>query len=263
LSDDQQNVVPAPPAHQDTPRPTKTRYTAYKLERLKCWPDVLTMIENGESASKIAIYIHGRGEYLESTQAAVESAIYYWIKRDKASVGERAPVGHVPLISSTPGRVDPLDGLNMLLAFQLDRVRDLYVSEKRSGRMTKLNNDAIRLSHDILKTMAEIDTKKRRYAPPPPSSSGNKGPGEVIAQLDFLRQTYEQRYGSSAARAIMSDESRRRILNALERVRRGNSEKLSEILNLNAEKAEELQRREERQAAEEAETIDVEAQEAP
>lgn len=251
-------AAPSPPPPPEPVRKVQRhRWVATKLERLLCWPDVLALIENGEAVPKIASYIQdGRREYLDASRDALESALYYWIRKDKAISGARAPTMHMPLLASTPGRVDALDSLNLALTFAVERAQRGRLAETRADKLTRSQAEAIRLIHDISKTMAEIETKRRRYAPPPPATA--KGPNEVMNQIDAMRRIYEQRYGEVAARVILKDESRRRVLNALERVRKGDSDRLMEILNLNEEKAVELARKAERQAADDAVTIDVE-----
>lgn len=264
MSDEQQQPTPdvaAPAGDAAAPPPSlppepvrkvqRHRWIASKLERMECWPDVLALIENNEAVPRIAAFIHDqRQEYLDATREGLESALYYWIRKDKAISGARAPTMHMPLIASTPGRVDPLDALNLALTFAVERAQRGRLGEARTEKLTHSQAEAIRLIHDISKTMADVESKRRRYAPPPPTAA--KGPNEVMTQIDAMKRIYEQRYGDVAARVILKDESRRRVLNALERVRKGDSDRLMEILNLNEDKANELQRKAERAAADEA-----------
>lgn len=228
---------------------SKTRHVAHKIEKLTCWPEVLTLLENGEPVSKIAAYIQDqRKEYLEAGRDAVESALYYWLRKDKSTIGDRAPTAHVPLITSSSGQVDPLEASNLILAMALDRLNESYVREKKSGKSSHSTSEAMRLALDATKQKAEIETKRRRYAPPPPSTA--KGPNDVMNQIEQLRRIYEQRYGEAAARVILNDESRGRVINALKRVR-GGGEALSRIIDQNVDKADDLNRKAEQRAADE------------
>lgn len=214
---------------------------ATKLERMSCWPDVLAMLENGVKVTKIAEYIQvERKEYLDVPLSSVEAILYYWLRKHPIHKIDRAPTRHIELINSTPERVDPLDALNMIFAIMVDRITEHYVAERQNKSYTQFNNQALKIATEMVKTMADIQTKERRYTVPPPA----KGPNETYNQLEQIRLIYEQKYGGAVARTILNDESRRKILSALNRVRNGNSEALMKILNANAQKAKELEEQE-------------------
>lgn len=143
----------------------------------------------------------------------------------------------------------------MIFAIQMDRVGALYAGEKNSNTHNSRTEKEIRLANEILKTMADAESKRKRYAPPLSSTGPSGG---VLNQMEQLKEIYRNKYGQSISRVILADDARRRVLNALEHLRKGDSQALQNILETNAEKAQELEEQEKQRAFEEAETIDVE-----
>lgn len=234
-------------------KPVRTRVRISKLEKMDCWPEVYAMLEAGDSINEIAQYIQGnREEYTDVQPGSLCRIIYLWMARNPAMTANRLPTVAIHL-SSSATHIDPLDGLNMILAIQVDRIASLYNLEKRSGTYNAKTREELKLANEILRTMAEAESKKKRYTPQVPTG----GVSPIINQLEQLRAVYTNKYGQAIARVVLSDESRRRVLNALEHVRKGDSEALNRILDRNAKKAEELEEAERQRAKDEANTIDV------
>lgn len=235
-------------------KPERPRVRSSKLEKLACWPEVQAMLESGDSIDEICTYIQAiRGEYKEVGHHSLRRVIYYWVSKHPEMAVNRLPTVHLQLESSSPN-IDPLAGLNMILAIQIDRINGLYSIERQHKTYNHRTEREIRLANEILKTMAEVESKKKRYAPPPSASQG----GSVVTQIEQLRQIYTAKYGQAVARVALSDESRRKVLNALEHIRSGDSEALKRILERNGKKAVELAQKEKEQAMDEAMTIDAE-----
>lgn len=249
-------ATPAPGAEW----PVKNRWRISKIERLKCWPEVLALLENGEPVDDIATYIQvHRGEYEDVGRQSLKRCLWLWIKRNRDMVPDRVPMVHAQLAASAP-RIDEMDGLNMVLALQMDRVSMFYDAERRSRVLNPRLEKEMRLVKDILHTMAQVRSTEKRYAPAVPKDGGGTS---VIQQIEALKHIYENKYGVAVARVILADESRRKVLNAVEHLRRGNSQALQRILEKNAKKAEELKEQERKRAQEEATVIDVGVEDGP
>lgn len=259
---------PSPPALTESPAlpapekpaaptevPVKNRWRANKLEKLKCWGEILAMLENGDQVDDIATFIQvQRNEYTEVGRASLIRVIYLWIKRHRELVPDRVPMIHMQLASSSP-RIDEIEGLNMVLAIQMDRVSYLYEDERRRRVHNPRLERELRLAKDILDTMASVSANQKRYSAP-----AKEGGGSVISQIEQLRAIYSNKYGAAVARVILADESRRKVLNAMEHLRKGNSQALQSILDKNATKAEELKEKERQRVKEEATVIDIDVE---
>lgn len=258
---DEQQALPASPEASTPPKrekPVKTRWRVSKLEKLNCWPEVLALLENGDPVDNIATYIQvERQEYTSVGRDSLKRVLWYWITRNRELVPDRVPMIHMQLAASTP-RIDEMDGLNMILAIQVDRVSALYDHERRHEVHNPRLEKELRLAKDILETMANVSSHQKRYTPPAPKEGA--GGGTVLNQLEQLRQIYTNKYGQAVARVILADESRRKVLNALEHIRKGDSQALNRILDKNAVKAEELKEKERQRVREEATVIDVEGE---
>lgn len=230
------------------------------MEQLKCWPSVVAMFENGMKVPVVARYIQEDcKENTDVSRQSLERLLHYWLRKnaDRPDIDERTPTRHVNLIESAPDRIDPLDALNMLFAIQVDRITDFYKIEKRANNFNTFNNDAIRLAKDIAQTMANIEAKRRPSGAP--LGSEGKAAVETFNQTQRLKKIYEDKFGGVAAAVLLNDESRRKIVSVLDKIRKGNSPSLGEILNANVAKADELRTAEEVRVAEEGATIDVES----
>lgn len=239
---------------QNLPERPRTRMS--KLEKLQCWPQVHAMLESGDSIDEIVTYIQvTREEYTEVPHNSLRRVVYYWISKHPEMVSNRLPTTHLQLESSAP-TIDPLAGLNMILAIQMDRISGLYNIEKDNRTYNYRTEKEIRLAKEILSTIADLESKRKRYAPPVTTSSGNT----LASQIDHLRQIYTNKYGQAVARVVLSDESRRKVLNALEHIRNGDSDALKRILDRNEKKAVELEKKEQDRVREEGAYIDVDAE---
>ena len=237
------------------------RRRIYKMEQMRCWPQVLAMFENGIQLSVIAKFIQEEsGECTDIHRASVERSLRYWLKKnwERPDIIDRAPLRHVSLIESASDRIDPVDALNMLFAIQVDRISDHYSAEKRSKNFTNFNNGAIRLAKDIAEAMADIERVRRPGGSAAPMSGEGKAAVETFNQTQRLKKFYEDKFGGVAAAVLLNDESRRKIISALDKVRKGNSDSLADILKTNSEKASELRAAEVERIREEGQTIDVE-----
>jgi len=226
-----------------------------RLELMKCWPEVMALIDNGEKVEEIARFIQeDRRESLNVKRKTVVATIYYWLSKNRAK-GERAPTKHLVLIGSMSENVDSLSAINMLFAIQVDRITEHYAVEKEHKNFTNFNNNAIRIAKEIVQTMSEIELK-RRPSPGAASleqASGASSVNDTYLALQRMGQTYAEKFGINAANVILNDESRRRVMSALEKVRQCESTELMDILKNNQIKAEQIRKQEDERIKQEAE----------
>lgn len=200
-----------------------------RLEALKCWPEVKNMIENSISPMKIARYIQDvRGELKDITRNAVRITIYKWINEQGFKLAtDQLPTKHLSLINSSQERVDPLDAANMIFAIQMDRILLDYGTEKKIGKCLNTNTSSLKLATDMIKTISEIQGDVLKYKL---KKGDPKDPKETIDQLERIKSLYLTKFGQTAATVALTDESRRRVFNALQKLRKGNSEEVMRIL---------------------------------
>jgi len=226
-----------------------------RLELMKCWPEVMALIDNGEKVEEIAHFIQeDRRESLNVKRKTVVATIYFWLSKNRAK-GERAPTKHLVLIGSMSENVDSLSAINMLFAIQVDRITEHYAVEKEHKNFTNFNNNAIRIAKEIVQTMSEIELK-RRPSPGAASleqASGASSVNDTYLALQRMGQTYAEKFGINAANVILNDESRRRVMSALEKVRQCESTELMDILKNNQIKAEQIRKQEDERIKQEAE----------
>ena len=226
-----------------------------RLELMKCWPEVMALIDNGEKVEEIARFIQeDRRESLNVKRKTVVATIYFWLSKNRAK-GERAPTKHLVLIGSMSENVDSLSAINMLFAIQVDRITEHYAVEKEHKNFTNFNNNAIRIAKEIVQTMSEIELK-RRPSPGAASleqASGASSVNDTYLALQRMGQTYAEKFGINAAHVILNDESRRRVMSALEKVRQCESTELMDILKNNQIKAEQIRKQEDERIKQEAE----------
>ena len=237
MSAEQQEVYgPPPPPVKDPEKylPKKTR-----LERLKCWPTVKEMLLDNEPVTRCVRYIQEDcGEYTDVKPETVRHAIYHWLNKKGAAElkASRVPTRYLTMLNEIEGQVDPLDAVNMLFAIQVDRVMLEYGNELRTRKTSQVNNGNIRLANDMARTMSHLMLDKYRHrAYKNQTDGGNKGANDTLAAVEKMKERLAERFGDKAAAVALNPEGRRRVYNALQRVRKGNTEPMLKLLKNNQE----------------------------
>lgn len=211
-----------------------------RLEKLKCWPEVKQMVEDGVSVTDICQYIYYDSKEMQDLKfESLRQYIYKFINEYCTHVGGRIPVTHFSLLSSAKEQIDPLNAMNVLFAIQMDRIMLDYGVEKQQKKTLKHNTGSLKLATDMAKTINEIQTDVLRMRM---RAEKEKTVDDTVRQAARIRQEYEEQFGSTAAIVALNPESRRKVYNAMIRLKRRDSKPLLELLKMNKEKMTELEK---------------------
>lgn len=217
-----------------------------KLESMQCWPQVKHMLDNGIAVPEIVHYIQiTRKEYTNVKPQSLTTIIYQWLgslDNRKRLIDYRVPVKHLNLIKSNSERVDPIDGMNMLFALHMDRVLMAYDKEKQKKAPSKDNNKMIEIAMDMLNSLAQMqgvgDPKMMSLKNPTNSTTEQRVDG-TLAQMDRIKKQFEERWGSTAAQVLLDPESRNKLFNAVNKIRKTAGPTMARIIEENSRKANE------------------------
>jgi len=219
-----------------------------KLETMKCWPQVKHMLDNGIPLSEIVHYIqHTRKEYTNVKPNSLRVMINQWLgglDNRKRLIDHRIPVRHINLINSNAERLDPIDAMNMLFAIQMDRVLMTYDKEKQKKTLNKENNQALKLAMDMLNSLASMQNVGdprivMGKSMASPNASAEQRIDSTLAQMDRIKKAMEDRWGSTAAQVLMNPESRNKLFNAVNKIRKTAGTTMAQLIQDNTQKAEE------------------------
>lgn len=195
----------------------------WKLQKLKCWNNVVEMLDDYVPFVQVARYIQQeRKEYLEVKEATLTNVIRKWYDEKHAdftkSNADRLPQRHLRMINAQSERVDPLDAANMLFAITVDRLMMDYDIEKQERRTLQSATNSLRLAKEIIVTINEIQSDQLQMRLR--SENAGKGQVDLLDQMERVKRGYEEKYGKTAAIVALSDEGRRKVLNAINQLRR-------------------------------------------
>ena len=198
---------------------------AWRCEQLfksmKCWPQCLDMLAMGRSVREVAEFIKSeKNELKQYSQAVVETYLYHYVRfYDKKYILSQAPCG-IKIYEASMFEFNVQTAHKMLAAIQFDRVMMDLENEKKIGATSKHTNDNIRLMNSILKTIEEIDVAKNtvKHTTRMVKSTMPHGDGPIVA-IEHVKQQYISKFGAATADAILNPESRRKLLNVIERAR--------------------------------------------
>lgn len=219
-----------------------------KLETMKCWPQVKHMLDNGIPLSEIVHYIqHTRKEYTNVKPNSLRVMINQWLgglDNRKRLIDHRIPVRHINLINSNAERLDPIDAMNMLFAIQMDRVLMTYDKEKQKKTLNKDNGQALKLAMDMLNSLASMQNVGdprivMGKSMASPNASAEQRIDSTLAQMDRIKKAMEDRWGSTAAEVLMNPESRNKLFNAVNKIRKTAGTTMAQLIQDNTQKAEE------------------------
>ena len=238
---DDQDVETNEPLHHDEAKPKPTifdktimspRKKIRKLEALKCWPEVKKMLLSGVKVSDICYYIQiEKEEYKEITQTSLATTIYRFIGKNKHMLLAR-PISHETMIASLE-LVDQLDAINLLFSINMDTVIKLHKKFTLDGGKGYDNFDkAMRSCNAVIQTLNDVRKDHVRYHIGKTSSTEN----DTMAQVERVKKIFQAKHGNRAAGILFNPESRRRVLNALQKVRNSDTSSVIDLLQRNQEK---------------------------
>jgi len=213
-----------------------------KLESMGCWTEVEEMLKDGAKISEIVYHIQEvRAEYLDIKPDTLRTYLYTWLNRNFAKLKDavRIPTKYLTLMNGVDTRIDPLDAVNMLFAIQVDRVMLDYEMEKKSKKSLSGNNHNLRLANEMIKTMSVLMLDKFKYKAFMAGGQDTSKTGkETLEQLESVKRQFSERFGETAAAVALDSASRRKVFNALSKVRKSDTEPMLKLLRLNEETAE-------------------------
>lgn len=227
------------PRHNKTNQPPGTRLS--RLERLNCWPDVRAMLLNGEPTIQIVRYIQNeRNEYTDVKPECLRVVLYNWMSRNiKKTRTNRIDPRYLAMLEAIEP-VEPMKAMNLLFAIQMDRVMIGYTCEKETEKLDTKMNETIRVGSEILKSMGTLRADNFKYKVAAANLSSGKDAKETLDQVEKIQKLYEEKFGAVPAAVAMAPDSRRKVHNALSKVRKGDTAAVLTLLKRNEEKAKEI-----------------------
>lgn len=202
-----------------------------KIESLICLPEIKSMFENGEKVVEIAVYIQNVAkEYTDISQKSLIRSLYRYFNDSLRGdqMKEFLPATMLLLKENLQEQIDPIHALNILLAIHFDRIMMEYSIEKRLGKTISSNTKAIEVAARISELLdrATSEDLSRRLK----GSSLDSSPRDTLDGMTRLREAYTQKYGEVAANVIANPDARRRILNIMEKIEKGCSGPLYDLV---------------------------------
>lgn len=193
-----------------------------RLERINCFNEVKDMLESGVSVTEVTRFIRERGECLDISEKSLKNTVYRHLQREnKKLLRQQVPVPHLSLYSKDIERVSVADALNLVFAIQLDRILIDVQLEKQLNKCVGSTSQSIRIASEILGKLLDAEAAERTSGK---ASTGNVE--NVIEQTQKLREIFVAKFGQDDAELALHPEKRRRIINVLEKVRRGDNKDL-------------------------------------
>ncbi len=203
-----------------------------KLERMSCFPKVKNMLEQGVSVKEVARFIQEEAkEYLDASRDTVAAAIYRYVQlHTDALIREQVPLPHMGLQQRNIPDVDALSVCNLALATQLDRVMIDYATEKKIKKTINSNTLSMKILSDLLKTKSFLEQREFEKSMETAKAGQSSGSGIELDDMSRLRSGYAAKFGNDIANIVFDPGSRRRIMSALERVKRTSNKDFIEAM---------------------------------
>lgn len=200
------------------------------LESKPYWPEIRRMIEEEVPVSEIVAYLmvreDARGDY---TSESLRVMIYVKAKeiRMKQEGNRRREEITYHLGLYGQDYVEPEVALQTLGFIAFDRVLMQFNQEQCDGKNDVTNIQNIKIAKEIWESIAKIQIDRKKANVPMINLNTQNN---IIANMDKVKEQFAQRYGTDMAQTISDPESRRKILDALEKVRNIGKGPISEIL---------------------------------
>ncbi|HUX80320.1 MAG TPA: hypothetical protein VMW10_11360, partial [Alphaproteobacteria bacterium] len=184
-------------------------------------------------------------EYMEITPRTLASYLYSWMTKNADKVKERIPVKHLAMMESLDHKIDPLEAAQMLFAIQFDRIMFDYNREKKRKATMADNTQNMKLANEMVKTLSHLMLDKMKHKSfiargSKKEDRGVKGVQETFEQIDRVKKIYSEKYGDIPAAVALNPESRRKVYNAIAKVRKGDTAPMLRLLERNEEKLQSL-----------------------
>jgi hypothetical protein len=214
-----------------------------RLRQSTCWGEMLDMLAIG---TRVADIVHFAKEekkaYPTMTAETLERYLHWFVeKRGKDYILNRCP-SKLKMYESAMYDFDVFVAHKMLAAIQFERVTSAVEREKEAGELSSSTSKQIELLNTILKTVndEEIQRNTKRVSERFIRQIGDNNGSSVLMAVEKVKEQYSQRYGANTAKVILDPESRRRLLNVIERVRASASGPVRKVLEAEMQKESEF-----------------------
>ncbi len=196
-----------------------------KLEKLACFSQVKNMLEQSIPIKDVARYIQEEAkEYLDASRASVLSALYRYVESKADSlIREQVSLPHMGLHQKNIPDIDAISACNLGLATQLDRILIDYATERKIKKTINSNTQSLKVLNDLLKTKSLLERREVERAKELAKTGSLSNSGINLDDMARLKAAYATKFGDHIANIVFNPDSRRRIINALEKVKRGSS----------------------------------------
>lgn len=205
-----------------------------RLMKSPIWGDILDMLAIGTSVKDIVHFAKiEKNEYPTMQADTLERALHWFIEgRGKDYILHRCP-SKLKMYESAMYEFDVFIAHKMLAAIQFERVTSAVDREKADGtKLDAATSKQIELLNTILKTVndTEIQRNTRRISERFVRQIDDNNGSSVVMAVERVKEQYAQKWGEKTAKAILDPESRRRLLNVIEKVRSTSSSTMKKIL---------------------------------
>jgi len=204
-----------------------------KLEKLKCFPEVVSLIKTGYPATAIAKYIREeRKEYTDVSFDAVYKAVRTFIHKMPPGevIRERLPGYYNTVMNSIEDQIDGVKALSDLFHIQFDRLMIDYQNEKKVNKLIDSNTKNVQAATDIAYKLEEVRYRlvghHARYGVKVESDKPS-----TEDQLRDIRGKISQKYGTRMANIASDPIRRRKLLNIFERITNIGEDRFLEVIS--------------------------------
>lgn len=196
-----------------------------KLERMSCFPQVKNMLEQGVPVKEVARFVQEEAkEYLDASRGTVAASIYHYVQRHSdVLIREQVPLPHMGIQLNNIPDINALSACNLALATQLDRIMIDYSTEKKIKKTINSNTFSLKVLNDLLKTKSLLEHREFERSRELAKDGASSGSGMNLDDIPALKAKYAKQFGDQIANIVFDPASRRRIVGALEKVKRGSS----------------------------------------
>lgn len=231
-----------------------------RLRKAKCWGEMLDMLAIGVKVGDIAHFAKvEKGQYPDIEFATLERYLHWFVEgRSKEYIQSRCP-SRMKLYESSFYDFDVFVAHKMLAAIQFERVTgavdrenelkevektlsakedadksDVADAQKRFKDASIAASKQIDLLNNIMKSLNEEEISrntKRVTSRFFHHTGGDTNGNSVVRAVETVKEQYAERWGEATAKVVLDPESRRRLLNVIERVRASNSIPVKRVLD--------------------------------
>ena len=201
-----------------------------EIKSLNCYNEVAEKLASGEGIASIVRYIQKEArELTHLSETKLYHHLLYYINEEGLHSKYRNNTKAQLILANLEKYLDPLDMYQLLMHVQFERTMWVVEKERQNQTPTQSGDKEVQLMDRILKNIGDIETQ--RSVKKIKISSSLKGHA-VEDQFVKIQGQYNERWGKQTKKLFNDPDSRRKILNVIERMRAGETEVLQKVLNV-------------------------------